>query len=297
MSATPPPHRSPAPDAEPAGRRPGAGAPDGPGIDDSSPGSTADALLAAARALSDTCNRLRFGAPVTHVYNPLDYAWQAYEAYVRRFAGGPRRVVFLGMNPGPFGMMQIGVPFGEVAAVRDWMGIRAPIARPAHEHPKRPIQGFDCTRSEVSGRRLWGWAARHFGAAENFFAQSFVLNYCPLVFLEESGRNFTPDRLPATQARPLEAACDRHLRDALAALAPEWAIGIGGFAAQRLRTVLQDGHVAPGRGQAVRIAQILHPSPASPAANRGWAEAVDRALQELGVFEDGGPARTCHSVR
>jgi single-strand selective monofunctional uracil DNA glycosylase len=260
--------------------------------------STAEALLAAARALSGTCDGLRFTPPVTHVYNPLDYAWDAYETYVRRFAAGPRRVVFLGMNPGPYGMMQIGVPFGEVAAVRDWMGIRAAIARPAHEHPKRPIQGFDCTRSEVSGRRLWGWAAQRFGSADDFFAQSFVLNYCPLVFLEASGRNFTPDRLPAAQARPLEDACDRHLRAAIAALQPQWAIGIGGFAAQRLQAVLGAGKdtsasASPSAAPAtptIRIAQILHPSPASPAANRGWAEAVDRTLETLGVFGHDRPA-------
>ena len=36
-----------------------------------------------------------------------------------------KRVVFLGMNPGPFGMAQVGVPFGEVAAVRDWLRIDA----------------------------------------------------------------------------------------------------------------------------------------------------------------------------
>jgi len=217
---------------------------------------------------------------------------------VRRFAAGPRRVVFLGMNPGPYGMMQIGVPFGEVAAVRDWMGIRAAIARPAHEHPKRPIQGFDCTRSEVSGRRLWGWAAQRFGSADDFLAQSFVLNYCPLVFLEASGRNFTPDRLPAAQARPLEDACDRHLRAAIAALQPQWAIGIGGFAAQRLQAVLGAGKdtsasASPSAAPAtptIRIAQILHPSPASPAANRGWAEAVDRTLETLGVFGHDRPA-------
>ncbi|HQP65313.1 MAG TPA: single-stranded DNA-binding protein [Quisquiliibacterium sp.] len=273
--------------------------------DDATGTPTAQALLAAARALSDTCHHLRFTPPVTHVYNPLDYAWDAYETYVRRFGAGPRRVVFLGMNPGPFGMMQIGVPFGEVAAVRDWMGIRATIARPAHEHPKRPIQGFDCTRSEVSGRRLWGWAAQRFGRAEDFFAQSFVLNYCPLVFLEASGRNFTPDRLPAAEKRPLEDACDRHLRAAIDALQPEWAIGIGGFAAQRLQAVLgpravtgagaaddargaRDARAARVSPPAIRIAQILHPSPASPAANRGWAEAVDRSLEDLGVF---GPVR------
>lgn len=231
---------------------------------------------------------MRFAAPVTHVYDPLDYAWAGHEAYLRRYARGPRRVVFVGMNPGPFGMMQTGVPFGEVAAVRDWMGLEAPIGRPAHEHPKRPIEGFACSRSEVSGRRLWGWAAERFGAAERFFAECFVLNYCPLVFLEDSGRNFTPDKLPASELGPLQQACDAHLREAIAALEPEWVIGIGVWSMKRAQAALAGGprQTAPALGsRAPRIDTILHPSPASPAANRGWAPAVDKRLAELGVFE------------
>lgn len=234
-------------------------------------------LIEAARRLCDRVDGLRFAAPVAHVYNPLDYAWPAHEAYLRRYGHGRKRVVFLGMNPGPFGMMQTGVPFGEIAAVRDWMGISEPTRAPASQHPRRPIEGFSCKRSEVSGRRLWGWAAGRFGSADAFFSECFVLNYCPLVFLEASGRNRTPEQLPAAETAPLYEACDAHLREAIAACEPEWAIGIGGFALRRLQRVL-------GPASAVRVGQVLHPSPASPAANRGWSEAVDRALASMTVF-------------
>lgn len=239
------------------------------------------ALVEAARGLSGELAGLSFPAPVSHVYDPLDYAWAAHRQYIERFATAPRRVVFLGMNPGPFGMMQTGVPFGEVAAVRDWMGVCAPIERPPREHPRRPIDGFDCPRSEVSGRRLWAWAARRFGPASAFFAQCFVLNYCPLVFLEVSGRNFTPDRLPRALAAVLQSACDRHLRAAVMALEPEWVLGVGAYARQCAERALKD---LDGLKRPLRIAQILHPSPASPAANRGWEQAVDDELERLGVF-------------
>lgn len=235
-------------------------------------------LVAAAHRLADAVDALRFAPPVAHVYNPLRYAWPSCERYLRRYGTGPKRVVFLGMNPGPFGMMQTGVPFGEIAAVRDWMGIEAPVTTPASQHPKRPIEGFACRRSEVSGRRLWGWAAARFGSAAAFFEECFVLNWCPLVFLEASGRNRTPEQLPAAELAPLRAACDEHLREAIDALRPAWAIGVGGFARKRLETALS------GRAHPPRIGQVLHPSPASPAANRGWSEAVDRTLDELGVF-------------
>jgi single-strand selective monofunctional uracil DNA glycosylase len=241
------------------------------------------ALLDAARTLSADLARLEFPRPIAHVYDPHRYAWAPYEQYVTRYGRAPKRVVLLGMNPGPFGMMQTGVPFGEVAAVRDWMGIRAHVERPADEHAKRCIQGFDCTRSEVSGRRLWGWAAGHFGTAERFFADWFVLNYCPLALLEESGRNFTPDKLPAALLARLYAACDRHLAAALRVLTPEWAIGIGGFAEKRIRGVLEGNLVDGALARGIRAGCVLHPSPASPLANRGWAEAAEKQFAQLGV--------------
>ncbi len=233
-------------------------------------------LIAAAQELAAQVNGLKFKAPVAYVYNPLDYAWPAHELYLQKFGGGKKRVVFLGMNPGPFGMAQTGVPFGEVAAVRDWLKIFAPIGRPAREHPKRPVLGFNCPRSEVSGRRLWGLFADRFGSPERFFAGHFVANYCPLAFCEASGRNLTPDKLPAAEQVRLLAVCSAHLRRVVEILEPEWLVGIGGFAAGRGRLACEN--------TSVHVGQILHPSPASPAANRGWAEAVIRQLVELGIW-------------
>ncbi len=238
-----------------------------------------DALISAARNLREKLRPLRFAAPVAFVYQPLDYAWAPHEVYLRRFGGGRKRVVFVGMNPGPFGMTQTGVPFGEIAAVRDWMGIREPVGKPEHEHPKRRVLGFDCPHSEVSGRRLWGHFAQRFGKAEAFFKEHFVANYCPLVFIEESGRNFTPDKLPAAETDTLNKHCNDHLRAVISALRPEWVIGVGAYAEEcvnRAREMLR-GDFKTGR--------ILHPSPASPAANRDWAGAATKQLVGLGVWE------------
>lgn len=233
-------------------------------------------LIVAAKALRDAVDRLKFPSPVSLVYNPLDYAWAAHEAYLQKFGAGQKRVVFLGMNPGPFGMAQTGVPFGEIRAVRDWLGISAPIGKPKKEHPKRPVLGFACSRFEVSGERLWGLFAERFGKAERFFEEHFVVNYCPLVFMSETGSNITPDKISASRAAILNAACDAHLRAVVKTLAPEWFIGIGAFAMRRAELALAD---AP-----VKIGCILHPSPASPAANRGWAKVAERQLIEAGVW-------------
>lgn len=232
-------------------------------------------LLAASRALSRETSRLSFAPPVTHVYDPHAYAREPFERYVRRFGRAPKQALFLGMNPGPFGMAQTGVPFGEVAAVREWLGVGGRVGRPAREHPKRPVHGFACSRSEVSGRRFWGWARASFGTPERFFARCFVANYCPLLFLEASGRNRTPDELPVAERRDLFAACDRALVRSVEALGPRLVIGIGRFAERRAREALA--------GLDVEVAGISHPSPASPAANRGWEAVVRRELRALGV--------------
>lgn len=233
-------------------------------------------LVRAAKRLRAEVDQLRFAEPITHVYNPLVYAWEPYADYVSRFATAPKRVIFLGMNPGPFGMVQTGIPFGEVAAVRDWLKVRGAVGKPAVEHPRRPITGFACTRSEVSGRRLWGFFAERFGTPEKFFKEHFVVNYCPLVFIEKSGRNFTPDKLRAAEKEALFASCDRHLRTVLDALSPDWVVAVGGFAHQRAGQL-----VAPSGPQ---VGRILHPSPASPLANRNWAGAALEQLQRLGIW-------------
>ena len=232
-------------------------------------------LVKAARALSRVVSELEFGEPVTHVYNPLQYARRPHELYLSRFGSAPKEVVLVGMNPGPFGMGQTGVPFGDVGFVRDWMGIDAPVDRPALEHPKRPVLGFDCERSEVSGSRLWGWAKKRFGTPEHFFSRFFVLNYCPLLFIESTGRNRTPDKLAADERAALLPACDRALRDAIEMLSPTLVVGVGAWATKRARAALGEG--------GPEIGTVLHPSPASPKANRGWAPQAESELRGLGI--------------
>jgi single-strand selective monofunctional uracil DNA glycosylase len=234
-------------------------------------------LIEAAKELSAEAEKLRFAPPVAQVYNPLDYAWNAHEQYLRRFGGAGKEVVFLGINPGPFGMVQTGIPFGEVAAVRDWMKIDAAIGCPAREHPRRPVRGLACPRSEVSGRRLWGLFAGRFGSPEKFFARHFVVNYCPLAFMGERGENQTPDKLPAAEAERLWQICDAHLRAVLVILRPKWIISVGAFAEERAQNA--------ARGLALKAGRIAHPSPANPAANRDWAGQAAAQLQTLGVWK------------
>jgi len=232
-------------------------------------------LVSVSRKLSARVSRLKFSAPVTHVYNPLEYARAPHERYLERFGAPPKEVVLVGMNPGPFGMAQTGVPFGDVQMVRDWMGIAEKVDSPKGQHPKRPVLGFDCGRSEVSGSRLWGWARDRFGTPDAFFARFFVLNYCPLCFMLDSCANLTPDKLAAAERQPLFEACDEALRESVAILSPKLVVGVGQFAAKRGQIALS--------GVEVKVGCILHPSPQSPKANTGWAKVVEAELAALGV--------------
>ncbi len=218
---------------------------------------------------------LRFAPPVAHVYNPLEYAAAPYALYLDRYGLKPREVVLLGMNPGPFGMVQTGVPFGDVTSVRDFLKIEAPVERPASEHPKRPVLGFDIGRGEVSGKRIWSWAAETFTTPEAFFKRIFVANYCPLAFLEKGGKNRTPDKLPKAERQALFGLCDEALRRTVEVLKPRLVVGIGRFAEKRAREALDS--------TGIEIGNVLHPSPASPKANQGWAAQATTQLRDLGV--------------
>jgi single-strand selective monofunctional uracil DNA glycosylase len=238
---------------------------------------SSEQLIAAAQALRDDVDRLSFKGAAAYVYNPLAYAWDAHREYLTRYGSAPKKVLLMGMNPGPFGMAQTGVPFGEIAAVRDWMKIDLPVGKPPLEHPKRIIEGFACAKSEVSGRRLWGLFTERFGTARRFFKDHFVVNYCPLVFMEDSGRNLTPDKLPASAARRLFAACDEHLRRVVEILGPQHVIGVGGFALKRINETFPNSPFRTGT--------ILHPSPASPAANKDWSGKATAQLTALGIWK------------
>lgn len=225
--------------------------------------------------LAQELEALCFSSPVAYVYNPLLYARNPHELYLQRFGRPPKEAVFLGMNPGPWGMAQTGVPFGEIRSVRDWLQINGLVGKPSAEHPKKKVEGFACRRSEVSGLRLWGLFQEKYGTPEPFFSRFFVLNYCPLLFLDGDGRNLTPDRLKKGEQEALASACNQALRRAVACLRPGLVIGVGAYAEAQAMAALE--------GFPVKIGRIMHPSPSNPQANRDWKGVVVKQLEEQGV--------------
>ena len=234
-------------------------------------------LINASRQLAHACEKLSFNG-VTHIYHPLVYAREAYESYLRRYAKSTKKAIFLGINPGPWGMAQTGIPFGDAASVKNYLRIQATIIPPPYAHPKRPVHGINCPRSEVSGARLWRFFHEYFGCANDFFRHYLVLNYCPLLFLRTTNKsvvNTTPDKLSRTDTAALYRHCDDFIRLADEVLKPKIWIGIGGFATIRLNLLFSESPP--------RIGQILHPSPASPVANRSFFTTAAEQLRSLSV--------------
>lgn len=232
-------------------------------------------LVEISRVLRQDVDCVPHDERAAFTYNPLEYARAPHEMYLNEYGAGNKEVLLVGMNPGPFGMAQNGVPFGDTQMVSGWLKISGKVGKPKKEHEKRLITGFDCARSEVSGTRLWSFAKDHFQTPKKFFKRFFVANYCPLVFMEEGGRNLTPDKLTPNVRTPLFAACDKALLSTVEELRPEWVLGVGAFAQKQAVRALASLDV--------RIGTILHPSPASPRANRGWAAEVSKQFEEMGI--------------
>ena len=195
-------------------------------------------------------------------YNPLAYAWDVHVAYLEKMGGHGAGTVVLGMNPGPRGMGQQGVPFGATSVVRDLLGITGiSVGQPESADPRRPVVGLEYPREEVSGTRLWGLLSESFGDANAIAGRVFLVNHCPLMlFSGARATNITPDKITGPTARALLERCDEHLREVVAVLNAERVIGVGKFAESRARSALAD--------EVVEVVGCWHPSPASPLANR-----------------------------
>ncbi|MBP11933.1 MAG: single-stranded DNA-binding protein [Euryarchaeota archaeon] len=237
-------------------------------------------LLRAASSLRDDADvfgeELTSSGTVDCVYNPLSYAWEVHKRYIEISGDKGARAVMMGMNPGPHGMGQMGIPFAATSMVRDILGISGiDVNQPSVIHPKRPVIGLDYPREEVSGTRIWGLLSETYGGADEIFGKVFLVNHCPLMLLDgERGSNITPDKIYGDTAKGLLRRCDEHLVEVVEILDADVVIGIGKFAEKRARDALD--------GSEVEVRGCWHPSPASPLANRNggadWRENVRTVL-------------------
>ena len=209
-------------------------------------------------------------------YNPLSYAWDVHVEYLRKMGGEGARTVMLGMNPGPHGMGQMGIPFSATSIVRDLLGISdIPVGQPDTPDDRRPVIGLEYNKEEVSGTRLWGLLHEQYGEANAIASRVFLVNHCPLMlFSGPRATNITPDKVGGPTAKALLERCDEHLVEVVDILGADRVVGVGKFAESRANSALA--------GQFVEVVGCWHPSPASPLANRNggadWRENVRAVL-------------------
>lgn len=216
-------------------------------------------------------------------YFPLEYAGEVHREYLRRFGKRPKRSLFVGMNPGPWGMGQTGVPFADPEIAGEWMGLRnVPITIPQQQFEKRPIRGWESGRKEGSGQRLFGFFRERFGSLENFFEENFVINYCPVIMFTDAGKNLTPADLPRAKREKIFRECDPYLAYLIEFYRPAVLVGIGKFAFERIVAATATINFECSTDW------IPHPSPASPIATRDggryWKKLVGEKLEQLGVL-------------
>ena len=197
------------------------------------------------------------------------------------------------------------MPFGDTVMVKEWLKIEGVVHKPTCEHPKRVVEGLDCKRREVSGMRFWTLFDRLCSSPEQFFKHCYVHNYCPLSFMEESGKNVTPPSMKRAVRSQLEAACDRALSETVLLFQPSIIVGVGQYAETCARRAVKSAFTkvvdseeseeatetssskqeGDCMGKEICVCSIPHPSPRNAKANKDWYSSATESLERHGVLK------------
>ena len=113
-------------------------------------------------------------------YNPLNYAWNVHEEYLRRMGGLGAKNGGSWNESGTSWMGQMGIPFAATSVVRDLLGISGiPVNQPNTPDERRPVIGLEYHKEEVSGTRLWGLLNDHMAMLTRLHPEFSLVNHCP----------------------------------------------------------------------------------------------------------------------
>ncbi|KAI8124664.1 hypothetical protein FF38_10666 [Lucilia cuprina] len=213
---------------------------------------------------------------ISYIYNPVEYAADLHQAYLKKYLKGGKKVLFIGLNPGPNGMGQTGIPFGNITTVRDKMGLNGTVNQPPNIHPKRPVNGLATTIEEPSGKRLWTkFQELSDGSLDIFFEQCFVYNFCPLLFYNSKGDYISPQKLKAPYNRQISNACLHTIEQILELIQPEVIVAIGRYAYDNLKAVKYCIEK--------RLLYLRHPSPR--ACTKNWSKIADEFFKNENLLK------------
>lgn len=225
-------------------------------------------LIEATKELSVKCNKLipMLIENITNlkfVYNPLDYAWEPHKEYIKKYGGLGAQTIIMGMNPG-HGMGNTGIPFGCPKKVRNYLKIKdCKVRKPEKMHPKRKIQGLNCKKPEISGKRIWKLIEEIYGPPDNAFKNIFIINHFPLWMFNDSGQNITPEKLNRKKVKKIFDICDQYVIDVAKILKIKTIVGVGKYAERMAENVTEKKEM-----KHIKKKMIPHPSPANPLANK-----------------------------
>jgi single-strand selective monofunctional uracil DNA glycosylase len=221
------------------------------------------------------------------VLDPGRYGERWHHRFRRCYPVGPRPLLVFGLNPGPYGMAQTGVPFTDLKRLefhlprlwRELLAAREPVALPGLAPPS--LRPFLTRTFESSSVRVYKFLERAFGSAEQAFRRVAFVNPCPLLFIDRAtGENRTPADLPRAAPRLMrefDALRRTTVLEAVSELEARGAVLLGKdvarAAAPALRAALPADSVLewehPARAVPETWARGLHESLAA----RGWIDA------------------------
>lgn len=240
-----------------------------------------DCFISLENDLVSQLNNLNYGPNVEYIYSPLDYASNLHKVFLKKFLCTSKKVLFLGINPGPWGMCQTGIPFGEVNIVRSYLRVDGEVLTPTNCHPQRPITGLNCHRSEVSGKRLWDlFIELSEGDPYKFFKDCFIHNYFPLALMNNNAKNITPGDLKSEYQKELQEICDKSLSDILTLFHTEIIVAIGKYAEKRSNEVVKKFRLTN-----IKVVQIPHPSPRSVGTAEKWKKETLVQLKSYNILQ------------
>lgn len=202
---------------------------------------------------------------VRRILNPLVYAWHLHEEYMGKVPQGTK-ILFVGMNPSPSSLT--GIPFYEKDAMTNLFG--APLLTQLLNEMPAKYRGNETSES---GQRFWEFVFKKFGSYDKFFRYCFIINYCPLIFMNKDGGNVPLDGFnDASQSllKNLMAISDSGLKDIIDHIKPTLIIGIGRYAFNRVRQANTSN---------IKCYQIRHPSPATGMTSDQWMNKIGGFLE------------------
>jgi single-strand selective monofunctional uracil DNA glycosylase len=159
------------------------------------------------------------------IWNPGLYAASWHALFRKEYPASAGCILVFGLNPGPYGMAQTGIPFTDLKRLREHLprlakGLeRRGCSLAGVGLAPRSLRPYLSRTFESSAVRVYRFLSRGWGSAEDGWRSVVVANPCSLLFMDAAGENRTPaDLVGAVSRRTGSLVAARRLRERCNAL-------------------------------------------------------------------------------